>query len=294
MAIPGSLFPRPGDPRVQCPSSPQSWSPVSVLEPAISATPRPSLLHVPLPFLKQDCLTGAGLSVWEGCPAPTRALGQGAAWCGLEGTPRLCVRAPPALHFHHFSRALSLATRRPTDPAPTPAHRPSPRAFVFFNLLSEGQHPLFCLHTGTRAHLTPEGRSYCYIGLFMLGCHFARSTLSPPDVSCPSALCLTCVTVTLAEIQQPFVSDSLWLFHAGGNLGGSWGRCCGSGRQKGWWGRVSSQKVSLAQVVPWWAEGRSVSQGLEALSLWPLLAWGSPAQPRKAAQRHSFSTASGI
>lgn len=120
-----------------------------------------SFTHTALP--KQDSLNEARRSVWERCPAPRRALGKGAAWCGLEGTPQLRGRAPPALHFHPFSHTLSLATRHPTDPAP--AHCPSPRAFVFFNLLSEG-HLLFCLYTGTRAHLTREGRSYCYIDLF--------------------------------------------------------------------------------------------------------------------------------
>ena len=117
-------------------------------------------------------------------------------------------------------------TEHPSSPEALshPAHCPPPRAFIFLNLPSAGQKSAF-LPSGTRAHLTREGGSYCY--LFTLGCHFARSTLFPPDVSCPSALCLICVTVTLAEIQRPFVPDSLWWF-----LGG-WESCGGTLKRVG-------------------------------------------------------------
>lgn len=148
-------------------SFPEAWGPeslVSLISPELvshecarATHPHPrhaqalSFTHTTaLP--KQDSLNGARLSVCGRCPAPRRAVGKGAAWCRLEGTPQLFAHAPPALHFHHFSHAFSLATRHPTDPAP--AHCPSPRASVFFNLLSEGPHLLFCLYTGTRAHLT--------------------------------------------------------------------------------------------------------------------------------------------
>lgn len=62
----------------------------------------------------------------------------------------------------------------------------------------------------------PGGRGY--ISLFF-GCHFARPTPFPPDVSCPSALCLICVPVTSAEAQQPFISASLQCFLAEWTVG---------------------------------------------------------------------------
>lgn len=130
-----------------------------------------------------------------------------------------------------FLSLLTCITPGPETSPRSPAHCPPPRAFIFLNLPSAGQKSAF-LPSGTRAHLTREGGSYCY--LFTLGCHFARSTLFPPDVSCPSALCLICVTVTLAEIQRPFVPDSLWWFLGGWeSCGVGVGGAGGAGSRKG-------------------------------------------------------------
>lgn len=144
--------------------------------------------------------------------APGRALGKGAAWGG-----RTCARRLQPYVSTDFSRPPLAMPRSPPPVRRLPCPCPPPRAFILKNLPSEGRNSLYCLYTGPRAYLTREGRGY--VRLFLLGCHFARSTPFPPDVSCPSALCLICVTVTLAEIQQPFVSASLWWFLVGWTVG---------------------------------------------------------------------------
>lgn len=65
--------------------------------------------------------------------------------------------------------------------------------------------------------------------------------------------------------------------------------------------KVSQEAISLAHLVPCRAEEGSLSQGLEALPLWPLLVQGSPAAwlsghagQGEDARRHGLSTTGGM